>query len=65
MLWETAGKERFKSLVKSFFHGAYGIIFVYDIINKQSFEGFKNWIKDSESNGKFKAIICGNKSDLE
>ena len=42
-----------------------GIIFVYDITNKQSFKGVKNWIKDSESNGKFEAIICGNKSDLE
>ena len=64
-IWDTAGQERFRSITKSFFNNANGIIFVYDITSRQTFEGVKNWIKDSELYGKFEAIICGNKIDLE
>ena len=67
-IWDTAGQERFKSITKSFFSNANGIIFVYDITNRESFSGssgVKNWIKDSEEYGKFDRVICGNKTDLE
>ena len=64
-LWDTAGQERFKSITKSFCNNANGIVFVYDITSKSSFDGVKNWIKDAEPYGKFESIICGNKIDLE
>ncbi len=64
-LWDTAGQERFHSITKNFFHNADGIIFVYDITNKKSFKGVKNWIKESEEikNG-VQRIILGNKCDM-
>ena len=64
-IWDTAGQERFKSITKSFFNNANGIIFVYDITNKESFEGVKNWIKDLEYCERCESILCGNKVDLE
>jgi len=64
-IWDTAGQERFKSITKSFFNNTNGVVFVYDITNKKSFEGAKNWIKDSEPYGKFQFLLCGNKLDLE
>ena len=64
-LWDTAGQERFKSITKSFFNNTNGIVFVYDITSKVSFDGVKNWIKDAEPYGKFESILCGNKIDLE
>ena len=64
-LWDTAGQERFKSITKSFFNNANGIVFVYDITSKESFDGVKNWIKDAEPYGKFESILCGNKIDLD
>ena len=64
-IWDTAGQERFKSITKSFFNNTNGIIFVYDITSKLSFDGVKNWIKDAEPYGKFESILCGNKIDLE
>ena len=64
-LWDTAGQERFKSITKSFFNNANGIVFVYDITSKESFDGVKNWIKDAEPYGKFESILWGNKIDLE
>ena len=64
-IWDTAGQERFKSITKSFFSGATGIIFVYDISKRCSFDGVKNWIKDSEGYDKYDRILCGNKVDLD
>ena len=65
-VWDTAGQERFKSITKSFFRNANGIIFVYDITQKNSFKNVKDWIKDSEANDTgFKRILVGNKIDLQ
>ena len=64
--WGTSGQERFRSLTYNFLKNANGIIFVYDITNKKTFEGVKEWIKDSENNGiTFEKILIGNKCDLE
>ena len=64
-IWDTAGQERFKSITRSFFNKTNGILFVYDITSSESFDGVKNWIKDSEPYGKFESVLCGNKVDLE
>ena len=64
-LWDTAGQERFHSITKNFFHNADGILFVYDITNKKSFKGVKNWIKESEEiKDDIQKIIVGNKCDM-
>ena len=64
-IWDTAGQERFRAITKSFFNNANGIIFVYDITDKKTFDNVKNWIKDSEYYGQFESVLCGNKVDLE
>ena len=65
-IWDTSGQERFRSMTHTFLKNANGIAFVYDITNKKSFEGVKNWIKDAENNGNgFEKILIGNKIDLE
>ena len=68
-LWDTAGQEKFKSLTKSFFRGAEGVILVYDITNLESFTDLKLWINSIKENlGEEKesipSIIVGNKIDL-
>ena len=68
-LWDTAGQEKYKSLTKSFFRGAEGVILVYDITNLESFTDLKLWINSIKENlGEEKesipSIIVGNKIDL-
>ena len=65
-IWDTAGQERFRSITKSFFHNTNGILFVYDITDRKTFQNVKDWIKDSEmhDNG-FEKLLCGNKIDLK
>ena len=65
IIWNTCGQERYKSLAKTFLKDANGILFVYDISNKQSFDHIKYWIRESEeSNDEFQKIVVGNKIDL-
>jgi small GTP-binding protein len=65
-IWDTAGQERFRSITKSIYRNANGVLFVYDITNKESFANIKNWIKDLQNVGNdIKGIIVGNKIDLD
>ena len=68
-LWDTAGQEIFHSLTKNFYRKADGIIIVYDITNKNSFDRVQDWIKsvyeNSDSYKEVQMIIVGNKIDLE
>ena len=36
-IWDTAGQERFRSLLNNFVRGVDGILFLYDITNKETF----------------------------
>ena len=65
-IWDTAGQERFHSITKNIYRNAHGVLFVYDITNKESFLNIKNWIKDLQNVGNdIKGVILGNKIDLE
>jgi len=66
-IWDTAGQERFKNITKNYLHGANGILYVYDITNKESFNKLKTWLNDSKGNisPETEKIIVGNKIDLE
>ena len=65
-IWNTAGEERFRGITKNFLKGADGIIFLYDITNRRSFENLKNWLFQSEeSKENFKKIIVGNICESE
>ena len=35
--WDTAGEKRFKVLTTSYVHGGSGLIFVYDVSKRESF----------------------------
>ena len=68
-IWDTAGQERFRSLSKSWYKGADGILLMYDISNYDSFKHIKNWINDIKTNisipfEKLALIVIGHKSDL-
>ena len=47
-LWDTSGQGRFCTILRSYSRGAQGILLVYDITNKWSFEGISRWLKEVE-----------------
>jgi len=69
IIWDIAGHNKFETMRKHFYQGADGIILIYDITNKSSFESIKYWYKDITKylpNIKIKAgILIGNKLDLK
>jgi small GTP-binding protein len=66
-LWDTAGQERYRSMVTTYYQQAHGIIMVYDIANRESFEGLSFWkeIIDNKCSEDTKILLIGNKSDLD
>ncbi|KAF4363562.1 hypothetical protein F8388_002103 [Cannabis sativa] len=45
-VWDTAGQERFRTITNSYYHGAHGIIVVYDVTDQESFNNVKQWHSD-------------------
>src|SRR5690348_16680891 len=46
IMWDTAGSERFKSLIPSYIKNANAIILAYDITSKSSFSSLDKWLTD-------------------
>ena len=65
-IFDTAGQERFKSISLNIIKKADGILLLYDIGNRDSFESVSNWIKSIREIGEEKVciILIGNKCDL-
>jgi Ras-related protein Rab-13 len=64
---DTAGQERFRCIVPSYFRGSHAAILVYDITDKKTFEKVPKWIKECKDSGQHNIsfVLIGNKSDLE
>jgi Ras-related protein Rab-6A len=48
-LWDTAGQEKFKSLIPSYIKDSQAVVVVYDITNQESFESVEKWIEDARA----------------
>lgn len=64
-LLDTAGQERFRTLSNSYYRGAHGVILVYDISNRESFNAMERWFEEAESNAMpgAKIYLVGSKMD--
>ena len=66
-IWDTAGQERFRTITTSYFRGAQGILLVYDVTDRRSFESIRNWISQIQQHADVHVnkILVGNKCDIE
>ena len=66
-IWDTAGEERFKNIISSYYRGASGILLLYNITDRESFESLNSWLIDIEKNTKKDVckILVGTNCDLE
>ncbi|KAH6577840.1 hypothetical protein BASA50_005073 [Batrachochytrium salamandrivorans] len=68
-IWDTAGQERFRTLTSSYYRGAQGVILVYDVSNRGSFDHLQTWFNEldtyTSSSSQVVKIIVGNKSDKD
>merc|ERR1719379_1650371 len=46
-VWDTAGQDRFKTLTASYYRGAQGIILVYDVTRRATFDHILPWLNEA------------------
>lgn len=66
-IWDTAGQERFKTITETYYKGAAGVVLVYSVTDRKSFNSMENWIKqinESQPESMCK-IMVGNKVDCK
>lgn len=67
-LWDTAGQERFRTLTPSYYRGAQGVVFVYDVSVRQTFEKLNEWLSECETYATkhdLVRMLVGNKIDKQ
>ena len=71
-LFDTAGQEKFRAITFNYYKGTDGVLLIYDITDKSSFDSTKNWIENirealgiiKNKDAKYAIILIGNKLDL-
>ncbi|KAM5331241.1 ras and EF-hand domain-containing protein isoform 1-T1 [Glossophaga mutica] len=65
-LWDTAGQERFRSIAKSYFRRADGVLLLYDVTCEKSFLNVREWVDmiEDATTENIPIMLVGNKADL-
>lgn len=65
-IWDTAGQERFRSISRAYFRNAKGVLMVFSLIDKDSFDDVGGWLNDVHSLccQDVEIMLVGNKSDI-
>ena len=64
-IWDTAGQEKFRTITKAYYRGANGILLVFDVTKRDSFNKTRSWmtsIKESITDP-VDIVLVGNKAD--
>ena len=64
-LWDCSGQEKFRGITRTFLNQARGVLLIYSVTDRKSFEDVVRWIKDVENNcSHYVLALIGNKIDL-
>lgn len=65
-MWDTAGQEKFRNITTAYYKGSQGVLLVYDICDRKSFDDAKSWLNEIEkyANPNIVKILVGNKADM-
>ena len=64
-IWDLAGQKHFSFVRPPFYRGAAGLIFVFDLTRRSSFENLPSWKTEVEKViGEKTSVLVGNKLDL-
>ena len=65
-IWDTCGDEKYRAITRQYYNDANGILLIYDITNRDSFDSISLWVNEIKNNSPADAILflVGNKTDL-
>ena len=63
---DTAGEEKFRAISVNYLKGTNGVILVFDITNKETFDLLETWLNELKETNKadVSKVLIGNKADL-
>jgi small GTP-binding protein len=64
-IWDSAGQEKYRSLIPNYVRGSSIIFVVFDITKRESFLSISQWITFIKNIENPLIILCGNKIDLD
>ena len=65
VIYDTSGQERYRTIAANYYKNADGILFVYDITQKNTLT-FNYWLEQIKEKSSIKSIVLfGNKTDLD
>ena len=66
-MWDTAGQERYNTLTSAFFKGSDGILVVFSVCDRRSFENVNKWMSQIKNMApeNVTLLLVGNKVDLK
>ena len=68
LLWDTAGQEKFRNIARQYYKGANGVLLIYDVCDRKSYERIGFWMDELKQNNEIEQlyiILVGNKIDNE
>ncbi|KAF4658542.1 hypothetical protein FOZ61_005531 [Perkinsus olseni] len=66
-IWDTAGQQRYRTVTRSYYRGAAGVVLLYDITSRESYNHLPGWLQDARNQtgqDDLSVVILGNKKDL-
>ncbi|XP_022179485.1 ras-related protein Rab-13-like [Myzus persicae] len=66
-IWDTAGTEKYQSLIQLYYRGAIGLFIIYDVTNLNSLHNLDTWMRniDDFAPSNVVRILIGAKCDME
>lgn len=63
-LWDTCDEERFKAITRQYYRDSQGILLIFDLTDKQTFENLSHWLEDIKKiDDTLEIFVFGNKLD--
>ena len=65
-IWDTCGDEKYKGITMQYYRDADGILLVFDLTQRETFEKLPDWVKDIKETAARDPVtmIVGNKLDI-
>jgi len=64
-LWDTAGQDRFRTIVHTYYRGAHAVMLVFALNDRESFDHIHEWVQDVSrfATSGVPVLLIGNKAD--
>jgi small GTP-binding protein len=67
MIWDTAGQESFRSIIRTYYRNVGTVFLVFDLTDKKSLHDLRSWIVEAREHTEEGTayILVGNKKDMD